>query len=190
MPSKNATGPTISWPSQWAEHIFDWANTGDPTAVERCPPASARRMPTSCRGRVRMFADLRRVVRRGDPRPHASAIPAGGHAALAPLEALTHLGFGAATPGSWTTLPQPRWRTSALRCPNHGRLSRLLSLGPRGPSWPQDTDSIEFYRLTSTSPGLRPDRPVSLSCHPPLLQQSCIGAEHSPTRFRGTQRNT
>ena len=67
MPSKNATGPTISWPSQWAEHISDWANTGDPTAVERCPPASTRRMPTSCRGRVRMFADLRRVVRRGDP---------------------------------------------------------------------------------------------------------------------------
>jgi hypothetical protein len=31
---KNATGVTISWPSERAEHISDWANTGDPTAVE------------------------------------------------------------------------------------------------------------------------------------------------------------
>jgi hypothetical protein len=68
----------------------------------------------------------------------------------------------AATLASWTALPQPRWRASALRCPNHGRLSRFLSPGPRGPSWPQGTDPIEFSCLTATSPGLRPDPPVTL----------------------------
>jgi hypothetical protein len=93
-----------------------------PTLATR-PRSSAVRQPrhagcrSHCRGRVRTFADLRRVVRRGDPRPHASAIPAGAHVALAPLETPTHRVFGAATLASWTALPQPRWRTSALRCP-------------------------------------------------------------------------
>ena len=56
-----------------------------PTLATR-PRSSAVRQPrhAGCRrGRVRTFADLRRVVRRGDPRPHASAIPAGAHVALA-----------------------------------------------------------------------------------------------------------
>jgi nucleotide-binding universal stress UspA family protein len=35
MPSKNATGVTISSPSERGRtHISDWAGTGDPTAVE------------------------------------------------------------------------------------------------------------------------------------------------------------
>jgi hypothetical protein len=62
MPSKNATGLTIAWPSERAEHISDWANTGDPTAVERCSPTSTRRMPislvTGASGRSRIYEGL------------------------------------------------------------------------------------------------------------------------------------
>ena len=91
-------------------------------ALATRPRSSAVRQPrhpgcrSHCRGRVTTFAVLRRVVRRGDPRPHASAIPAGAPVASASLEAPTHRVFGAATRASWTALPQPRWRTSVLRC--------------------------------------------------------------------------
>jgi hypothetical protein len=100
-PNTSLTGPTLA--------------TGPLSGAVRQPRHAGCR--SHCRGRVRTFADLRRVVRRGDPRPHASAIPAGAHVALAPLEAPTHRVFGVATRASWTALPQPRWRTSVLRCP-------------------------------------------------------------------------
>jgi hypothetical protein len=58
-----------------AEHISDWTNTGEMTAVEALfvRPTSTRRAPISSR-RLWTFADLRRVVRRGDAPSHASAI--------------------------------------------------------------------------------------------------------------------
>jgi hypothetical protein len=167
-PSKNATGVTNSWPSERAEHISDWANTGDPTAVE-----ALFRQPRNVRCPIslsRARQDVREFIRRGDHRLHASAIPAGAYLALAALEAPRAPGIRrrkASESGRVAATSTANVRAQMPRTTAGSRGSSVHGL--RGPSWRQDRDPIEFSCLTSTPPGVRPDRRVSLSCHPPLL---------------------
>src|ERR1700733_2474778 len=105
MPSKNATGVTISWPSERAEDISNWANTGDPTAFRRCSPISTRRMPIS-------------LVRGASGRSWIYEGLFGGYSAP------QHQRVGPRC----CNLDGERPRSDA---PNHNRLSWLLSPGPR-----------------------------------------------------------